>query len=271
MTNLTITILSFIKEVAEQMRKWKVILIEDDNVILNRMQRMLEEDDQLEIIGLATSYKELQEIFTTSQPDFIISDIDLPDNDGIQIAKEILQNDLSIPFIFISGHAQYAVESYQVEAVDYLLKPIEKHQLQRALGKMKKKLSSDHTNVKRKAHPLNVSKLYVRKEDGFVFIDISSIVLIRKEGKKTAIITLHMEGSKAFHCTYLTNQTMKELFEVLKERSFLRSHNSYIINPAWIKEVVHFTQESYKIIFNKTDEYALLNKEKLPLLIELLN
>ncbi|MDZ5472194.1 LytTR family DNA-binding domain-containing protein [Bacillus sp. 31A1R] len=253
------------------MSKWKVILIEDDNVIMKRMKKMIEEDTQIEVIGQASSAKEFYSIYLSLKPDFIISDIDLPDSDGIQIAQILREKQQDIPFIFVSGHAQYAVESYQVEAVDYLLKPIQSSQLKKSLEKMKKRLSNEKIEVKNRVQPSTINKLFVKKEDGFVFLDIPTIVLIRKEGKKTAIITLYNEGSKYFTSTYLTNQTMKELFEILEPHSFLRSHNSYIVNLSWIKEVTQFTPESYKIKFHKLEEYALLNREKLPILIDQIN
>jgi two-component system, LytTR family, response regulator LytT len=92
--------------------------------------------------------------------------------------------------------------------------------------------------------------------------------LIQKEGKKTALLTLENEGGKWKTQTYYTNENLKDLYKRLDPYSFIRSHQSFIVNLKWIHEVNRYTSESYKIKFKHTEEFALLNRDKLNILMQ---
>jgi DNA-binding LytR/AlgR family response regulator len=248
----------------------RTIIVENDHILLKRIRRIFEECGKVEIIGEFHTAKDFLIMFNKMKPDFIMIDIELPDEDGIEVAKKIREFDSHIPLIFLTGQIEYAAESFLIDATDYILKPFDSLRIYKSIQKVKRKLNVQPFPEPDKKYKVCQGKISIKGESGYLFLNISEIILIKKEGKRTVLNTL--EGYKGGWMTYAyyTNESMKDLHEKLDQKVFMRTHNSFIVNLKWIHEVVRFTPEVYKIKFKNSKEYALLNRNKLNNLMECL-
>ncbi len=254
---------------------WKAAIVEDYPVIRRRLRNIVEETGGFEIVCEADTGQSFLESFANLNADFLMLDVHLPDTDGLELAKKIRGQNQDIPILFITGFMEHAAESYTINAIDYILKPIQPERVRQGLKKVEQYLASRASGsnphaAREPASSKTHGKLVVKGEDKLHFIDTETIVFLCKEGKKTIIFSIEKEPARAVAKRYYTNEALKDIMQQLNPDIFIRSHNSFIVNVNWIKEIVRFTSESYKISFKLTDEYALLNRDKLPSLIEML-
>jgi two-component SAPR family response regulator len=120
---------------------YKAIIVDDDVVITRRIKQLIEQNGEFKVVAEANSAHSFLQLFPLQNYDLVILDIDLPDGSGIELAKWIRKSDQRVPLLFITGYADYGVESYQVEATDYILKPIRPEFVQLALDKVKRHLN----------------------------------------------------------------------------------------------------------------------------------
>lgn len=247
----------------------RVIIVDDDPIIIRRLKGLLDETNEVVVVNEFQTGQEYLNSINKETHDFAVLDIDLPDLNGIELAKKIHEFRPDFPIIFLTGHVDYALESYEVEATDYLLKPIDPSRIHIALEKVKKRLDVTDTVLSRiESLLLSPGKIAIKVEANLLFIEMDQIICIKKDGKMTTILTIESHQNKAKEDFYATRDSMKDIHQRLDQNLFIRTHNSYIVNIKWIHEVIPFTSETYKIKFKHTDEYALLNRNKLCELIQ---
>jgi two-component system, LytTR family, response regulator len=249
---------------------YRVFIVDDNQLITKKIKQLVEQTGEFEIVGEANCVDSFRQLFPTLKLDLVILDIDLPDGNGMELAKWIRGLEPELPLLFITGYADYGAESYQVEATDYILKPIDQERVKKALDKVKKQINQADPNWERiEKAIISQGKIAIKQEQGLALLDTASIVLIQKEGKKTLILTLeeNEEGKREIK-KYYTNENLKDIHMRVDSSSFIRSHHSFIIQLRWVKEVVRYSTEAYKIKFKYTEEYALLNRDKLNTLIQ---
>lgn len=247
----------------------KALIVDDEPIILNRAKKILEESGEVEVIGILSNGKNFIEAFQEQEVDFLVIDVGLPDQDGMEVAREIRKYNEQIPIIFLTGLAEFAVESYTVDALDYIMKPFTKERFFKAIEKVKRKLSIHDTSwdeIKKMLRSPN--KVIVKQETSLTFLDMERVFLLRKEGKLTAVLVFEEVENKLKVKKYLTRESMKEVHSQLDQNLFVRTHNSFIVNVKWIHEVVRFSPEAYKINYKGTKEYALINRNKLSMIVQ---
>lgn len=247
----------------------RVIIVDDDPIIIRRLKKLLEQTNEVVVINEFQTGQEYLNSINKVTHDFAILDIDLPDLNGIELAKKIHESRPDFPIVFLTGHVDYALESYEVEATDYLLKPIDPSRIHIALEKVKKRLDVTDTTLSRiESLLLGPGKISIKVEANLLFLEMEQIACIKKDGKLTTILTIENHQNRVKENIYSTRESMKDIHQRLDQNLFIRTHNSYIVNIKWIHEVIPFTSDTYKLKFKHTDEYALLNRTKLSELIQ---
>lgn len=248
----------------------RAIIVDDDPIILRRLINLLHQTDEVVVTEELQSGQEYIDLLLDTPHDFVILDIDLPDFNGIELAKIIRKVKPNFPIIFLTGHVDFVLESYEVEATDYLLKPIDPSRVQLAIEKVKRRLNVTDTAVFDRIEALLLSpgKIAVKVEANLLFLEMEEIVFIKKDGKKTAILAIENNQNVQKESIYMTRDSMKDIHQRLDQNLFIRTHNSNIVNVKWIHEVIPYTTETYKITFKHTEDFALLNRSKLYELIQ---
>jgi two-component system, LytTR family, response regulator len=199
------------------MTNLKAIIVDDERLARVNLRKLLEPHPEIEIVGEASSCKSTIEMINMFYPQLIFLDIQLSGETGFDLLESI---DNSIKIIFVTAYDEYAIRAFEVNAIDYLLKPVNPERLKLAIERV-------ITREKQKKEPRNYEysdSIYVRMNNyASRFIKISSITSIEPVGNYSKILTV--EGK---HCLVL--KTLKQWQEELPDTNFVRIHRSSIVN-----------------------------------------
>jgi DNA-binding LytR/AlgR family response regulator len=180
------------------------------------------------LIGTFSTVKDSIEYLSTSEePDLIFSDVQLPDGLSFDIFNKV---NIKSPVIFITGYDEFILNAFEYNGIDYLLKPVDERDLEKALAKYKsfeKHFNSFHSFVNTFRQKIK-SRLIVKKGIENIALKTENIVLLYTEGK--LVFVIDKEGKK-----YLADKRLMELEQELDPTFFFRANRQYIINIAYIK------------------------------------
>jgi Response regulator of the LytR/AlgR family len=197
-----------------------VILIEDEPLIRSKIESIIKNISTLELAGVFENPIQALEILKNKNIDLILSDIQMPEMDGISFLRSLE----APPFvIFITAHSEYATEGFELEVLDYIMKPVTEERLLKGVEKVKKALQYKRNN--------QVKSDYIRIKDRnkTAFLKPSDILYVQGWGDYVKIFT----NDGVTTLTY----SMKEMEKVLPWKYFIRIQRSYIVNTEYIKSV----------------------------------
>lgn len=227
----------------------RAIVVDDETPAREELIYMLEGFDNIKIIGQASHGLQALEMNKELKPDLIFLDIKMPKLDGIDVARKIL-NENHVPYIvFVTAYEQYALKAFEVNAMDYILKPVCEERLRKGMNRI-----VNNMNMEGKVYYNKLNKLIKdlsNKENEYsnrislyhngklIPLSLSDIVYATVEGKSTVIIT--KKGK------FETNYTLGQLQEKLKSQCFFRSHKSYLINLDLIETIEPWFNSTFNV------------------------
>jgi two-component system LytT family response regulator len=226
------------------MTSLKAIIVDDERLARLNLRKLLMPHPEIKIAGEAGSCDSALELINMCNPQLIFLDIQLSGETGFDLL-EVINN--SIKVIFVTAYDEYAIRAFEVNAIDYILKPVNPDRLSTAIEKVIKKEKEPDSETKSYEYS---DSIYVRLNNyTSKFIKVSSISFIEPVGNYSKIVTI--EGK---HCLVL--KTLKQWQEELPDNNFVRIHRSSIIN---IEHVDHIEKNS------KTRHMAFLKNMPEPL------
>lgn len=211
----------------------KCIIVDDERIACLGMKRIVEQHQDLILTGVFESVKEAVQFMETNPVDLIFLDIQMPEVTGIEFARQIPETTM---VIFTTAYSEYAVDSYNVDAIDYLVKPIDPERCARAIDKARHYLnlisSAAHSGT---SEAKSVSDYLIIKVDRrYVRLRFSNILFV--EGMKDYVIIHAIPHSQkdANPIKVVTRQTIKGMEALLPSDMFLRVNKSYIVNTGYI-------------------------------------
>ena len=224
--------------------KIKVIIVDDEEPARKLIANFLKENPDFEIIDeCAEGFSAVKKI-NELQPDLVFLDIQMPKLTGMEVL-ELLDN---IPLIvFVTAYDEFAVKAFELNAIDYLLKPYSKKRFAETLEKVKDKFykkiipSEKYDNLKKSInHKKNSERIAVKNRSKIEVIPVEQIMLFEAQDD---YVQIYSDKSK-----YLKNMTMKYLEAHLNKEIFVRVHRSYIVNINFIERIEKAEKESNYII-----------------------
>ena len=219
--------------------KLRAYLIDDEPPALRRLRRLLDRTGRVEIIGSTTDPEQAIEELQSDPPDVCFLDIQMPGLNGFEVLERLPVQPI---VIFTTAYDQYALKAFTVNSVDYLLKPIEPEQLDRALAKVEHlrsfdtsskqslhKLISDLADTLRESRPEYPDRIASRLGDRLWFVDLPHVTHFFAEDKLTYAAA---DGK-----SYCVDYTISQLQEKLDPKKFVRIHRGTLVNIDWIKEI----------------------------------
>ena len=219
--------------------KLRAYLVDDEPLALRRLKRLLERTGRVEIIGTTTDPAEAIAALKSDTPDVCFLDIQMPQLNGFEILARLPVQPV---VVFTTAYDQYALKAFTVNSVDYLLKPVEPDQLDRALAKIEHlrnlgtpsqqnlhALISDLADSLRQTHLEYPNRIASRLGDRLWFIDLPRVTHFFAEDKLTY--------AQADGKTYCVDYTVAELEKKLDPKKFIRIHRGTLLNVDWIKEI----------------------------------
>jgi DNA-binding LytR/AlgR family response regulator len=232
----------------------KVLIADDEAPARERLKNFLARNESVELIGEAEDGVQAVELIEEKHPDLVLLDIQMPRLDGFGVIRMLKDPPL---VIFITAYDEYAIQAFEVNALDYLLKPFTQTRLDRAIDKASKELSNKtdfnaHLDGLFKTltqHKHYLERIAVKSQGKILVIDVKDIDIVSAEGGQILLFC----GDKR----YSTNYTLNELEERLDPAAFFRAHRSAMVNLTKIKEIIPWFAGSYKIKINTGAEVEL--------------
>jgi len=231
------------------------IIVDDELLARQELQYLLREIGGIELLAEGTNGIEAVDLIREHRPDMVFLDVQMPGLDGFAVLKKLLDKKLPLPqIVFATAYDQYAVRAFEVNAVDYLLKPFDRKRVEKAIEKASARrtappeLSNDtklDTLLKLlqdQAQPSKSSagKIVVRAQNRLLLVDQREICFASIAEGAIHVITASVEGQS--NC-----RTLEELMEQLNHDTFWRAHRSFVVNLQHIREVVPWFNSSYQL------------------------
>ena len=224
----------------------KVIIIDDESAGRQLINEYLKDYPELIVLGEANNGVDAVKICNEFKPDLIFLDIQMPGLTGFEVISHLNE----IPYvIFSTAYDSYALQAFEVHAIDYLLKPYTKERFKKAIEKLK--WESEVNNISPLAESLMIDKqnfpdrILVNKNKKLITISVSEIIRIEAYGDYSKLYT-----SDDF---FVSNYGISTLEEKLDPKLFIRVHRSSIINLKYIKEVQRYGK-TYEITMSNHDK-----------------
>ncbi len=231
-------------------------IIDDEFLARKKVETLLEDHSFVTIIGEAKSGTQAVDLIKLKSPDLIFLDVEMPDFGGFDVIKKL--GSKNIPYIiFTTAYDQYALKAFDVHAVDYLLKPLDKDRFNDAIQLAKERIEQkESAEINKKVFALlnqiekkdnQFRRLFEIKEKGReISVRTDEIYVLEANGN---YIELKLDDKK-----YLYRSTMNALAEELDPKEFIRVHRSYLINTRYIKSCHYLTNNEYKFKLKNSSE-----------------
>ena len=226
------------------------LLADDEQLALDELQYLLKDFPEIEVVGTASNGLKAVEMAEDLEPDLMFLDVQMPGLDGMSVIRRIRDGDGHVPyFILATAYDQYAVEAFQLEALDYVLKPVEKDRLAQAIGRAHKFIA-ERARVADALPPpvllenskplLQRTKVLVRSQGRNLIVDAHDIVYATIDDGLITVVAAGIEGMSNY-------RTIEELQSNLDPDTFWRVHRSFLVNINRIKEVIPWFKSSFQL------------------------
>lgn len=235
-----------------------VLIAEDDPSMRHVLRRTLAQVPGVQVLGEAGDGLAAIKMVEELKPRVVFVDIDLPEKNGVDLAREICDIDPQTILVFATAYDDYTHEAFEVYAFDYLVKPYKLDRIKKTMERIIE-MSSQRTSEPNYLLPpvsgeITPPRLVVRQNDRLLFLDTKEIVFITRENRKTVIYT-------AKHRISIT-ENLNDIEKRLASNSFFRAHRGYIVNLGMIKEIYPWGRKGYQITLAGSKETALLTNER---------
>lgn len=210
----------------------RALVIDDERLARKELITLLSQFDQVEVIGEANNVDDAKEKIDSLLPDVVFLDIQMPEKTGFDLLEEL---DNVPHVIFTTAYDEYALKAFQVNALDYLLKPIEPKRLGEAIERLQKKMNESSSKTDTTEFPSNLKKLtlddqvFVKDGDRCWFVKLINIRLFESDGN---YIKVYFDNYKP-----MIHKSLNALDERLDEKSFFRASRKHIINLSWVEGI----------------------------------
>jgi two-component system LytT family response regulator len=205
----------------------KALLIDDERLARQELKSLLASYPEIQIVGEANNAETAKESIKQLQPDVIFLDIQMPGKNGFELLEEIS----GVPeVVFVTAYDEYAIRAFEVNALDYLLKPVQPSRLAETVKKILNKDASEKPDTREQTQMLNDNdQVFVKDGEKCWFVKLSDIRLFESEGN---YVRVHFEKNRP-----LILRSLNNLDERLNNRTFFRASRKHIINLKWVEGI----------------------------------
>lgn len=227
----------------------RVCIVDDEPIACRRIQRLLKDDPEIEIVRICNNGEQASETILKLSPDLVFLDIQMPGMDGFEVLKSLKLEKLP-HVIFVTAYDRYAIQAFEVHALDYLLKPFDTERFEEALKRAKEQIRLDRDRSinhglfalleEMKAPPRYLERLVIKTSGRVFFLKTDEIDWIEAQGKYVSI-----HAGKDAH---LVREGMNNLEAELDPRKFVRIHKSTIVNVDRIEQLQPWFHGDYRVV-----------------------
>ena len=235
----------------------KSIIVDDEKDARDALTNMLTNffEDEIKVNAAVSSVKEAVKAVNTYKPDLIFLDIEMPNQNGFSLF-DYFPEECGFEVIFVTAYNQYALKAIQTAALDYILKPINPDELERAINRYKKR-SGDTTSLRINTFLSNLDsdmelnqKIVFPTNEKYILERLGNLVYCKAEVNYTRI---YSKGKK----DYVVTSTLKKLENTLPDDLFIRVHKSYLINLDYVDSI---DKKNYLVILDENQSIPVAQK-----------
>jgi two-component system response regulator LytT len=228
------------------------VIVDDERPARDELAFLLKGFPDINIIAQGENGLEAINLIKEHNPDLVFLDVQMPGLDGFGVIKKLVERKLRVPqIVFATAFDNYAIQAFEVNAVDYLLKPFDKARIAKAIQRAKKLMEANTSPVDRLetlvgqlslpvAKPAAPIKLLIKSQARMILVDAEDVIYASIQDGAITLYAGDAEGVSNY-------RTLEELSGALDEDTFWRAHRSYLVNINHIKEVVPWFKSSYML------------------------
>jgi two-component system, LytTR family, response regulator len=214
--------------------KLTAIVVDDERLARKELRSLLSEFAEISIVGEAENLTAAVALIQTEKPEIVFLDIQLQNENGFDLLEKVEKN---FKLIFVTAFDNFAIRAFEINALDYLLKPVNPERLAKTLERLFEPEKKNETSLRKLEYE---DRIFLEVGDRSKFLKINDIKYISADGDYTQIYTV--DGGK-----YLVTKSLKEWEERLPQKYFVRIHRSTIINFEFIEKVENWFNRSFQI------------------------
>ncbi|MBO3443301.1 LytTR family DNA-binding domain-containing protein [Clostridium sp. CCUG 7971] len=230
----------------------KAIIVEDEFPAREELKYFINNFSNIDIVSEFDNGVDVLKFMQKNNIDVIFLDINIPMFDGMLLAKTINQFKNKPKIVFITAYKEHAVDAFELDAFDYILKPYSEERIVSTLNKLCQveflKLESENRQV-------NLSNITLWKENKLVVINTDDIYYCEARERETLVYTKENE--------YISKKSILEFEKKLPSDKFFKVHRSYIVNITKIKEIIPWFNSTYKLKLNDIDNEVYVSRSKI--------
>jgi two-component system LytT family response regulator/two-component system response regulator LytT len=223
-----------------------VVVVDDEQLARDELCFMLEELGGVSILGRSGNGQEALDLIARTEPEVVFLDVQMPGLTGFEVARRLRERKTASQIVFVTAFDQHALEAFEVNAVDYLLKPVDAARLAEAVERARRRVSSERPLNDQLEHIVQLvaerqsrrERLAVKVGERFLLVQSADIIYASLTDDSINIVTSQVAGTSNF-------RTLDELQASLDPGVFWRVHRSHLVNINKIKEIVPWFSRNY--------------------------
>ena len=229
----------------------RTVVVDDEQLAREELCYLLGRVGGVEVVGQAGNGVDALEVIEDTRPDLVMLDVQMPGLTGFEVARRLTENGFDAHLVFVTAFDRHAIQAFEVNAVDYLLKPVEAERLGTAVDRVRRRMQSDRpgarpgTNgeIERLLQLLGErqdrrEQLAIKVADRFILIHADDIIHASVEDDVITLVTNSLSGTSNY-------RTLDELQARLDPAVFWRVHRSHLVNINKVKEIVPWFSRNY--------------------------
>jgi two-component system LytT family response regulator/two-component system response regulator LytT len=224
------------------------IVVDDEKLARDELSYLLGDFPEIEVVASGANGLEAVDLIRKLEPDLVFLDVQMPGLDGVGVVRRLREQEVDLPhFVFVTAYDQYAVEAFRLQAMDYLLKPVDRARLAetverslRIAQEKKPAQAQPPKPVEPEGRAAPRTKLLVRAQNRNFIVDAADVIYATIDDGTITLVASNLEGTSNY-------RTIEDLQANLDRDMFWRVHRSYLVNINRIKEVVPWFKSSYQL------------------------
>jgi two-component system response regulator LytT len=219
------------------------IIVDDEKPASDELAYLLKEFPEIEVVATGSNGLEAIDLIQKLEPELVFLDVQMPGLDGMGVLRRLRERGVEMPHVvFVTAYDQYAVEAFRLEAMDYVLKPVDRDRLEETIERARRVLQ-ERPKPEAEA-PLRTSpqktKLLVRSANRNFIVDANELIYATIGNGLITLVATQVEGQSNY-------RTLEDLQAALDPAMFWRVHRSFLVNVDRIREVVPWFKSSYQL------------------------
>jgi two-component system, LytTR family, response regulator LytT len=230
-----------------------VIIVDDEKPARDELAFLLKNIQEVNLIGQGKNGVDALALIKEHSPDLVFLDVQMPGLDGFGVLKKLVERKMKMPHVvFATAFDQYAVQAFDVNAVDYVLKPFDKSRISKAIQRARKMMETQtnatdrleqlvsQLGAARQAPPSPAVKVLITTQQRLLLVNAEDMIFASIDGGVITVIARDLEGGSNY-------RTLEEMEEALASDVFWRPHRAYLVNIHHIKEVIPWFKSTFML------------------------